>query len=687
MKTTAKTIFRGDIQGLRAIAVGLVVIYHLWPLRLTGGFIGVDVFFVISGFLITSHLVKNPPRKPRDFGNFWIRRVKRLLPASFLVLAVSLVGIRLIAPESVWKDWGGQVLAATFYFENWSLAASSVDYLAADNAPSAVQHFWSLSVEEQFYLFWPLIIGGLFVLGAILGVKGIKVPRLGVFVILAASLAYSIHLTNNEPGIAYFSTFTRGWELAVGGMIAMIPKASERFRASHAASALSWGGLAAIVGAAVYFDAATPFPSYTAALPVLGTAATIWAHAEAKSSPTGILSWKPSRFIGDHSYSIYLWHWPIIVLAPFLIGTLKWPQKLMVLALTVALAMATKTFVEDRFRKSMDTSKVITGGRFLLVGSLTLGLVSGGFLYTTQQRELQQGDLLTQASAVENTVGFECFGGAAMINDCAVSSKDLMTPSPAAVKTDKSAAYADDCWSSGEFKDRPICTYGTGKTQVALSGNSHAGHWLPALQEIAKENDWTITTFLASRCAPTDSPLAFDSAEKIEGCLDYGKWVLDQTANDQFDLIITSSRQSLPVAGETLKTTLKPAIAGYKSYLEKWSSAGTPIIVLRDNPFPGHTVPNVPDCISASEQPIKECSGTSKSWHSMDPLTDAAKQINSDRIPVIDMSEFFCRDGVCPAIIGSVIPYFDGSHISATYARTLTPYLKEKIDKKLNRLG
>ena len=224
VKSSSKAIFRGDIQGLRAIAVGLVVLYHLWPGKLAGGFIGVDVFFVISGFLITSHLVKNPPASLRELGNFWIRRVKRLLPASFLVLGSTLLGIRLLAPETVWRDWGYQVLAATFYVENWSLAAASVDYLATDNAPSAVQHFWSLSVEEQFYLLWPLIIGGLFIVGTITRKKGLFTPCVGVMLFLFASLAYSVYLTNTEPGVAYFSTLARGWELAVGGLIAMCLK-------------------------------------------------------------------------------------------------------------------------------------------------------------------------------------------------------------------------------------------------------------------------------------------------------------------------------------------------------------------------------------------------------------------------------------------------------------------------------
>lgn len=680
MKHSAKAIPRGDIQGLRAIAVVFVVLYHLWPASLPGGFIGVDAFFVISGFLITSHLVRKPPANIRDVRAFWMRRVKRLLPAAFFVLVVSLAGIRLLAPDTVWRDWVGQVLASAFYVENWALAASSVDYLGADNAPAPAQHFWSLSVEEQFYLLWPLVIGGLFSLGAARGAMRMLVPRLGVLSIIVLSLAHSIHLTSSEPGIAYFSTLTRGWEFAAGGLIALIPAASERFRKSHTAAAVSWAGLAAIFYAAIVYGSSTPFPGIAAALPVCGTAAVIWAHAGARSSPTRALAWKPARFLGDHSYSIYLWHWPLLVLAPFALGTLHWPEKLGLVAATVFLSMFTKAFIEDLLRQKMDRSTAMTAGRFLLAGSLGVGLAGGAFLGLAVQREQTPAEVAAHVLETQESIGIPCFGAASMVNDCEESPGGPYVPSPAAAKNDKSEAYADKCWSAGKFDTRPICTYGNGATKVALVGNSHAGQWLPALQEIAEERNWTINTFLASRCSPTDSELDFDDAASAEGCLDFGAWVLEQTSRGQFDLIIASARQSLPVDGEDLQSTQAEAISGYESYLEKWTAGGTPIVVLRDTPFPKNTVPNIPDCIASSIEPLAECSGTPSTWQSIDPLAEAARKWGSDQLSVVDMSEFFCREHTCPAIIGSVIPYFDGSHLTATYVRTLTPYLTKKLE-------
>ncbi|MFJ6417090.1 acyltransferase family protein [Paeniglutamicibacter sp. NPDC091659] len=671
--------FRGDIQGLRAIAVFLVVVYHLWPQRLTGGFIGVDVFFVISGFLITSHLMKQPPKSWSDLVSFWIRRVKRLLPASFLVLGLTLAAIPLVAPVTVWREWAAQVVSSTFYVQNWRLASTSVDYLAADNAVSAVQHFWSLSVEEQFYLFWPVIIAGLVALAVVLRKNRNAVVASGIGLVVVSSLIFSVISTENEPGIAYFSTFTRAWELAAGALVALLPAASNRLRKNAMGALIAWVGIAAIAYAGLTYTGETAFPGYAAALPVFGTAAIIWANASGTPSPIGILSHPVSRFLGDHSYSIYLWHWPLVVFLPFVSGTLGLVDKALIIVATILLSVLTKKYVEDNFRKTLDTSKVLTGGRFLLVGTLVLGL-SGTLLVGVGKNQEATGDkLLTQVQRVENQVGANCFGGLALVNECANTGVDPMVPSPAAAKNDKSQAYADKCWAGGDFSERPSCTYGTGQTKVALVGNSHAGQWLPALVDIAQERDWTITTYLASSCAPTNAPTAFNTPAKVEGCLEYGRWVQEQTANGKFDLIITSNRQSLPVEGYSLKGTERAAIEGYAGYLNDWADAKTPILVIRDTPFPGHTVSNVPDCLASSADPQRDCSGTPKTWRSLDPLASAAKQEKLPYVSLIDMTEYFCDESSCPAVIGSVVPYFDGSHLTATFARTLAPKLDGKI--------
>ncbi|MBC7596008.1 MAG: acyltransferase, partial [Kineosporiaceae bacterium] len=213
--------FRPDIQGLRALAVSLVLLFHLWPNRLGGGYIGVDIFFVISGFLITSHLVAHPPRNARGLAEFWGRRIRRLLPASLLVLFSTIVVSRLIAPETQWANTARDVRAATLYALNWRLAGNSVDYLASENASSPVQHFWSLSVEEQFYLIWPILILGLMLWALRSQRDQLRTAFAGLAVVVAASLAYSIYETAYDPPLAYFVTPTRIWELGIGGILAV----------------------------------------------------------------------------------------------------------------------------------------------------------------------------------------------------------------------------------------------------------------------------------------------------------------------------------------------------------------------------------------------------------------------------------------------------------------------------------
>lgn len=685
-KTKFASGFRQDIQGLRAIAVGLVVLYHLFPSQVTGGFVGVDVFFVISGFLITSHLVKHPPRRPRDFGQFWLRRIKRLLPASILVLLATVIGIRMLAPESFWRDNVLQAIASAFYGENWMLIATSVDYLAEDNAPTAVQHFWSLAVEEQFYFFWPLIIAGLWWLAVRKNFAEKQVVFWGISAIALVSVAYSVYLTSVEPGIAYFSTFTRAWELAIGGVIALTPKPSVSFSSSTAAAVISWIGVAAMVVAGLEYTAETPFPSFYAALPVLGTAAVIWVAASGPGSPMALLSSKPFQFLGGHSYSIYLWHWPLIVLMPFVSGSLGALDLLSIAVLTILLSMVTKKFVEDDFRKTLDSSNRITPLRFLAAGTAVVTLLAGSIAWDANARDEQASREMQQAVADAGP----CFGGAALDElDGACKydpGKDLVL-SPALAKNDKSDAYQDACWSDEPFEQRPTCTYGTGKTKVALVGNSHAGHWLPALQQMAESKDWTITTFLVSRCNPTDARLKFDAEVKSEGCYEYGRWVQEQTARGDFDLIITSERQSVPVVGKTFENTSAAAVAGYKSYLRRWAERGTPIVVIRDIPYPGNTVKNIPDCVAVAKNANAECSGTVDTWRWMDPLAEAANSLDDSGISVVDPTKYFCPDGHCPAVIGETIVYFDSSHITATYAKSLTPLLSHDISRNLEKMG
>jgi len=683
--------FRADIQGLRAIAVGIVVLYHFWGHYLPGGFVGVDVFFVISGFLITSHLISKPPKTLLDVAQFWMRRVKRLIPASFLVILCSVAGIWIFAPQTLWQDWGLQAIAATFYFQNWFLALTKVDYLAEGDAPSPFQHFWSLSAEEQFYFVWPVLIG-LLVLAALKYKKNPKVIILGgIGVIFLVSFAFSMYATATDPGAAYFSTFTRVWEFSAGALVAALGAKAHAATTDRLALVGSWGGILAIAFSAVMFSGQMPFPGYIAAFPVFGTALVLLCNSTHKYSPKIFLDTKLFQFFGDNSYAIYLWHWPLLVLVPFMVDDFKWPQKFAALALTLILAVVTQKLVEVRFKKFIDTSAILSAPRFLAAGSLVLALFAGAFYVTSTRVTEDAQDINKSLAQVEKTVGDECFGASALSDSCdkpdaAQTADQPVAPAPVAAKTDKPVVYKDDCFASQttDFQDRPVCHYGKGDIKVALVGNSHAGQWFPALNTLAQEHGWQIDTYLANRCAIMGEEQKFDDQASVEGCGDLGGWVTDEIKKEDYDLVITSNRQSVPVSGHSMESSQDPATDAYEKLMGDWADTGAEVAVIHDTSWPGATLDNVPDCVAKNSSDPDECSGDADEWIPQDPQIDAVKSLEDPDIVQVDMNDQLCEDGTCYSVIGGIVAYWDHSHLSATYAQSLSDTLGSRMEKALD---
>lgn len=677
--------FRSDIQGLRALAVGIVLLYHLWPDRFVGGFVGVDVFFVISGFLITSHLIKSPPQSWGDVAKFWAGRVRRLLPASLLVLFLVGIATFLVAPQSIWADTGRQILSAGLYVVNWDFAISSVDYLAADNAPSPVQHFWSLSVEEQFYFLWPMIIGLAFLLGTKLGrsKKFVGFTVLGIFL---ASFVFSVWYTANEPAMAYFITPTRMWELATGGLVAVFVLYVRPEKIPFS-SVLGWIGLAGIVAATFLVRADMPFPGYIALVPVVSTALVILADSRGRASVLPLLSLRPVRFLGDISYSVYLWHWPLIVLVPYLSTKMGGAEKLSfvtslaIIVVSIIAAWASTTWVENRFRRSsFFSSSKKTFAFAALAMALVAALGLSQMLIANTIVEQNEDKLQAQLDDPDSCLGAGVLLPSAKDNP-KCEDKDSLQMEPAAAKKDKSKAYADGCWASAPYSSKPECTYGDGSKHVALVGNSHAGHWLPALERLADEKDLTITTFLASNCSISTLPQDLSTPEETKGCQDYADWVSKRTTEGGFDAVITSERQSTPLEGMDWEETEKQAPEGHREILQRWVDADLDVVVIRDTPYPGGADITVPDCVSKHEDDLEQCSGTPESWHWMDPLAASARTIDSKKLSVIYPQDWFCPEGRCEPVIGGVITYFDTAHITATYAQTLAPQLGSRLSR------
>ncbi|GAA4814499.1 acyltransferase family protein [Nocardioides caeni] len=680
---------RTDIQGLRAIAVAMVVVYHLHHPLLPGGFVGVDVFFVISGFLITAHLLHRPPRRPVDLADFWGRRIRRLLPASLLVLALTLVAVRLIGPDTQWEPNADDARAAALYVVNWSLADRAVDYLASDNVPTAVQHFWSLSVEEQFYFGWPILIGLAFLASRRLRVRSVYVVGATLSTVVLASFLFSVERTMNDPAAAYFITPTRIWELGIGGLVAFVVSQRELpLRHPLVRAVGSWLGLAAMVATGFLYSGATPFPGYQAALPVLGTALVILCRPDADLpfSPGRLLALGPSRWLGDVSYSVYLWHWPLIVLAPSALGRdTRWFDLIGIAALTLLLAALSERYVERPFRSGSLGRYRRTTYAAGLAGMAVVVTMATVVIQSVQGEEADDRERLAEAIRE----GGSCFGAAALEPgaDCEPVSYDELLPAPVLAAKDKSEAYKDvggqQCWSfTPEFPDRP-CTFGDpdGDVTIALVGNSHAGHWLPALQRVASNRGWRVDTYLASQCAFSAIAQNFQTDDYSQACLEWVERTAEQIAEAQPDLVVTSNRVSVRAAESSDLASSLPLYAdGFRSVFDTLLAADVPVLVIRDTPATGMATPT---CIADAGEDYAECDGTRADWLPADPSTDAVTAVGDPRLRLVDMTDHICDGEVCRVVNGGVITYFDASHLTATYAHTLGPYLAAPLERML----
>ncbi len=671
--------------------MGLVLLYHLWPNRLTGGFVGVDVFLVISGFLITSHLLVKPPRHPRDLAAFWARRIRRLLPASLTVLAVTAVATRLVAPEIRWLETARHIRSAALYVVNWRLANDAVDYSAAGNAATPVQHFWSLSVEEQFYLGWPVLIAVLLLLASLFRWQPLAVVRGGLLVVVVASLLYGIWLTQSDLARAYFVTPTRVWELGMGGVLAAAllgrtPSAAPGGSARFARVAVVWAGLLAIAWSGITYTARTPFPGWHALVPVLGAAAVIAAaDPRGSAAPGRFLAARPVQWLGDVSYAVYLWHWPMIILLPAISGgSLGLLDKSVILLATLVLAGLTKRFIEDPFRTGRQGSPLY---RPYLGAAVGMALVVG--LATLQVAEVEQHDRAERArvkAAMEG--GDTCFGAPALGNpDCPPKTSGSIVPSPARAVRDRYDAEhtlltSADCWAERRTFALRTCEFGDpdGQIDVALIGNSHAAQWLAAMDEIGVHEGWRITTFLARNCANSDTEQAFGTPEQTDGCRNWVRRTTEVIRDGSFDLVVMTNRMSIRGKGQTRAEGRASFATGYETVLRQWQNSDMAVIGLLDTPWPGGSFHGgVPGCLTENPHDYGKCSGSRSKWEPTDPLQKAIETIDDPKFRSISLNDHICGPTTCHVVVGGVTVYADFSHLTTTYVQTLAPYLRREL--------
>lgn len=634
----------GEIQGLRALAVVLVVVYHVWPPVFSGGFVGVDVFFIISGFLITGSLVR-AAEGPSGISlfEFYNRRIRRLLPAATLVLVVTAVGMFFFLPENRWLETVTQIVASAFYAENWILAWNSVDYLAAQNVPSPVQHYWSLSVEEQFYLAWPFVMIASLAISRLLGLSVRLATGLSLGLIFLVSLAASIALTASHPAYAFFATHTRIWELALGGLLAVAPLP---LMPTLARLALWMIGFLAIIAASIFVTSTTPWPGAAALLPTFGALLMLMAGDVSLGRFRG-LNYSPLRWIGDRSYSIYLWHWPLIVFYLANAETIGIVDGVGLIAATLVVSDLSFRFVEEQFRHP--AKRVEWRPASLAAASLatfSAGFLSFNFWLSTQ---------VTAYSPVNDYPGPHALSGQP------TPSGVPLVPTLATLKSDLASIYSLGCHQTRTGERALSCSlgYSSADDAIALVGDSHAASWVPAFEQLALERGVRLITFTKSSCAfgqNSPEPSCSIWQDNVQAAL------LDEKPKVAFFARFNNGGDG----------AVEPTVVNLATRWPALQRAGIAVASIKD-------VPNMKfdsgECLAAKKEP---CRIPITEGFRPDPMVEVTKRVPGSLL--LDLTDHICGDEFCDSVVGNMIAWRDEHHLTATYSKALAPYVGEQID-------
>ncbi len=606
-----------EIQGLRALAAILVLIFH--AKLLSGGFIGVDIFYVISGFLITGLLLKELNTTGRiSLKDFYLRRGKRLLPASFLVLFVTAIFAWLILPPISRGSIGRDLIATTLYISNYLFAWWENDYQNLNATPSPFIHYWSLAVEEQFYIFWPLL------LIALAKLKNARKFVVAFSLVTITSFALGVWLTIVAPIWAFYSLPTRAWELSVGALIALLPSLRRQ------SSWLACTGLVLLAVSAFWFNETTAFPGLYALVPVLGTAALLSSIGAWPKPLRSLATNRISIWLGKISYPLYLWHWPVLVLPIALLSrNLSLWERMGALLLTVVLADLTTRFVEEPIRlKSFSPRRVVLTTFITMALALLVGF---GISKSTTSSILVDGKQVTLAS---------------------IESR----PTP----------YEDGCHLNYRESISPLCVFGqlnSAKT-VILYGDSHAVQWFPALEKLAREKSFKLITLTKSACPSIDVVRESIGAFQMSNCAAWRTSAIARITAERPDLIILSSFEHFVPPGDPRSVEQWWADGSLRTY-ETLKPLASKVIYLLDTPLPER---NIPSCLAS----------TSADKCLADRTLGLPQVANFD---IIDPSKWLCEND-CPGIVRGNVAYRDASHISVATSLELSDSLWQALVSK-----
>jgi peptidoglycan/LPS O-acetylase OafA/YrhL len=661
--------FRPDIQGLRAIAVLLVVLYHSGASWLSGGYVGVDAFFVISGFLITTHLLESLERTGRiNFGNFYAKRARRILPAALAVAAGTVVASWIWVPPLLMREVFLGAAATAVYVPNILFASQGTSYLR-ETAPSVFQHYWSLGIEEQFYLFWPAILA----LGFWLFKRKERALFVAVVVLTAGSFALCVLGMNLSQPWTFFSLPTRAWELGVGGLAAFLIRSPSGWVFRPATGVLAWVGLAIILVTGFVYDASTPFPGFHAVLPVMGAALLIiGGGAPGKMHAGKILRWSFLQRVGAISYSLYLVHWPLQVIPQAIAGDnnpLPLWLRLILGLLAFPLAWALYHYVEKpamQWRTLTQGRPWKTGVAAAVASALVVVLAGTSFVAMSHAPLATSRVVSVEPLRVLPT-------GTSFV-------PANLTPTLREASSDNPAVYASGCHRSFESTDSTGCRvdFNENAPLVFLFGDSHAASWYPALASLAERGAIRLDSNTKSSCHSVDATRMLNGVE-YRACDTWRAGVIERIHAERPSLVLIANY------GRSQLASVAPFQVAWQDGLKRTLDkiAPVPVAVIADVPD-NETTPAI--CLSAHVGDIGPCV---LQRNELDGSTGEVEKAaaSSAGSAYLDFSPYLCNQNSCPPIIDNLLVYRDAHHLTATFSRVMSGVVWEHVQPLLRATG
>jgi peptidoglycan/LPS O-acetylase OafA/YrhL len=714
--------FRPDIEGLRGFTLLAILGFHVDMPGVGGGFVGPDIFFIISGFVITGQLWREVTSTGTvGLRRFYGKRARRLLPVSAAVGIVTVIASALLLPPLQARGAIMDGIASALYVPNYWFIAQQVDYFAGGVSASPFQHYWTLGVEEQFYLVWPpMILGTAWLIRRLrrrakADAPPSKTPYIVLISLVAVlSFALSLLVTYVMPLAAYFSLPTRAWQLAVGALVALTANHWRRLPALVAVIT-GWVGLALILLACTYLSPTTPYPGISALLPLVGTALVLGAGCATPTQGAGrVLGLSPMRALGRLSYSWYLWHWPVLVFAPVLVGhPLGLAGKLVALVLSGGLAVLTLRFIENPLRyaaplrRSTLKSLAVGGGASAVaacVGVVALIWVSSIPIPIPVARGAQAAALTITPGPVPTGDNVEAYDAAvqyvfSQIQAAVASSADLkavpsnLNPPLADAAGELGAMMFDGCLRLPVQSGQPECATGdtASKTTVALIGDSHASMWIPAFQQIGTQRPWRLETMAKAACPMMDlpiskNPIASRVLEYIERCEEWRGQIIARLRAEHPQLIVVSVFRGYTA------THTNGFLSGFTSYDPAWIDGLTRLVhrlretgakVLVLGPIP-HLTTAVPGCLSEHLDDATACSPPMSFAFDQPGIAAESAAVKAAGGQYAELAELFCTTHRCPVIVGNTLVYVDAGHVTLEYSRLLAPALAALADRALH---